>query len=431
MTWQEELRRLDEDFSSGNITADEYRVRRDQVLSSAVAPQADAGQPESAQQGQRSAEETQIVPPVSYESANPDATQVVRSSDVGPPTPMYHPGGEPPPEFPQEWQQGPPSGGFPQQGPPSGGFAQQGPPSGGFEQQSPPAGGYGAPSPPYGFPAQPQQQWGGQIEDQGLLWGGQELPAAAPPTDDWVTQGPEDESDSQSGAGKIIAGVVAVLLVAGAAFGAWWFWLRGDDEPQAQPPGGTSQTQAPTQEPPTTAPTTTTQPLPQPPAAKDRVAKNSANLVDAPGKKRGGGKFTLKDLKDNQYLPTDVVTALKEARMSEGLLLATKDGSVNIGLYSVQVKDESKTVDVAKAYAEVQDNGGVPMDRDLSMQGVPAFTNSNSAKEAVFRAVYIVHDRVVIVETFGKDRDATQSQFDSILSEQVNHAPPTDLNWYG
>lgn len=400
-------------------------MRRDQVLSSAVAPQppeqeaprpADGGQAGPAQQGQPSAEETQIVPPVSYESANPDATQVVRSSDVGPPAPMYHPGGEQPQGFQQEWHQGPPSGGFPQQGPPSGGF----------EQQSPPAGAYGAPSPPYGFPAQPQQQWGGQAEDQGLMWGGQELPAVAPPTDDWVTQGPEDESDSKGGAGKIIAGVVAVLLVAGAAFGAWWFWLRGDDEPQAQPSDGTSQTQAPTQQPTTT----TTQPLPQPPAAKDRVAKNADNLVDAPGKKRGGGKFTLKDLQDNQYLPTDVVTALKEAKMSEGLLLATKDGSVNIGLYSVQVKDESKTVDVAKAYAEVQDNGGVPMERDLSMQGVPAFTNSSSAKEAVFRAVYVVHDRVVIVETFGKDRDATQSQFDSILSDQVDHAPPTELNWY-
>ena len=37
MSWQEELRKLDEELASGRLSADDYRVRRDQVLSSAVA----------------------------------------------------------------------------------------------------------------------------------------------------------------------------------------------------------------------------------------------------------------------------------------------------------------------------------------------------------------------------------------------------------
>lgn len=69
MTWQEQLRKLDEDFSSGRISAEDYRVRRDQVLSSAVAP---------TQHGQApaSAEATQIVRPAGGQDS-PDATQVV------------------------------------------------------------------------------------------------------------------------------------------------------------------------------------------------------------------------------------------------------------------------------------------------------------------------------------------------------------------
>src|SRR3954468_24584265 len=42
VSWQDELRKLDEELAAGQISADDYRVRRDQVLSSAVASSPDS-----------------------------------------------------------------------------------------------------------------------------------------------------------------------------------------------------------------------------------------------------------------------------------------------------------------------------------------------------------------------------------------------------
>lgn len=53
MSWQEELRKLDEELAAGRLSADDYRVRRDQVLSSAVTHGDDAAGAAQAQaQGQ-------------------------------------------------------------------------------------------------------------------------------------------------------------------------------------------------------------------------------------------------------------------------------------------------------------------------------------------------------------------------------------------
>ncbi|MER6767386.1 hypothetical protein ABT266_45095, partial [Amycolatopsis sp. NPDC000746] len=67
MSWQEELRRLDEELASGRLSADDYRIRRDQVLSSAVGQQ---DQPTPPPQSQ-SADSTQVIAPVSPPSGVP------------------------------------------------------------------------------------------------------------------------------------------------------------------------------------------------------------------------------------------------------------------------------------------------------------------------------------------------------------------------
>lgn len=66
MTWQEELRKLDEDLANGSLSADAYRQRRDQILSAAVT----AAPPEApATPGQ--GDSTQIIEPVSPPSGVP------------------------------------------------------------------------------------------------------------------------------------------------------------------------------------------------------------------------------------------------------------------------------------------------------------------------------------------------------------------------
>jgi hypothetical protein len=59
------------------------------------------------------------------------------------------------------------------------------------------------------------------------------------------------------------------------------------------------------------------------------------------------------------------------------------------------------------------------------MKGVPVFSTPVDTKDAVFRAVYVLYNRVVIVETFGPDRAAVQEQFQQLLNSQVQLAPPT------
>lgn len=247
MSWQEELRNLDEELASGRLSADDYRIRRDQVLSSAVA-YGDASQqqipqpgqpPQQAQPGQPSADSTQIISPVNQpqEGDNAERTQVVPSwqqqqadpnrTQVVPPA-TSAPGG-----FPQQGQHSP-AGGFPQQGQasPAGGFPQQHPQQHGYQQQ------------------QPQQGWNTPESDAAPPWGGSDFPPISPVgSTEWVKQGPELFDDKPRGKGGKIAVIVivAVLVLGGLGVGGY-FAFSGDDDPQAG--GETNPAQSQSQAPP-------------------------------------------------------------------------------------------------------------------------------------------------------------------------------------
>ncbi len=240
MSWQEELRNLDEELASGRLSADDYRLRRDQVLSSAVAygdpaqqqvqqpgqqpqqqpfqqqpppqqPQQQTGQPNSADSTQIIApvnqppqngegERTQVVPNWQQQQADPNRTQVV--------PPMASPAGG----FPQQGQASP-AGGFPQQG--------QSSPAGGFPQQQ-----------QQGY-QQPQQQ-GWTDTDASPPWGGSDFPPISPVgSTEWVKQGPELFEDKPKGKGGKIAiiAIVAVLVLAGLGVGGYFAFSGGGDTP--------------------------------------------------------------------------------------------------------------------------------------------------------------------------------------------------------
>ncbi|OXM44470.1 flagellar basal body-associated FliL family protein [Amycolatopsis alba] len=240
VSWQEELRNLDEELASGRLSADDYRLRRDQVLSSAVAygdpaqqqvqqpgqqpqqqpfqqqpppqqPQQQTGQPNSADSTQIIApvnqppqngegERTQVVPNWQQQQADPNRTQVV--------PPMASPAGG----FPQQGQASP-AGGFPQQG--------QSSPAGGFPQQQ-----------QQGY-QQPQQQ-GWTDTDASPPWGGSDFPPISPVgSTEWVKQGPELFEDKPKGKGGKIAiiAIVAVLVLAGLGVGGYFAFSGGGDTP--------------------------------------------------------------------------------------------------------------------------------------------------------------------------------------------------------
>lgn len=246
MSWQEELRNLDEELASGRLSADDYRIRRDRVLSSAVAygdtaqpqqpatpPQPDPAQPQyqqqpPAQQPQgSSADSTQIIAPVSPPQPSAEATQIVSSADV--------PAGRT--QFVQPWQQ-----------------AQPADPNRTQVVHSP-AGGFPQPQGQGGFPPPQQNQpWNAPEQDLSPPWGGSEFPPIAPTSsNEWVKQGPEVFSDrpSRGKGGKIVLiALIAILVLGGLGVGGYFLFGKKDGSSQA---GGStpSQTQAPAPPPPT------------------------------------------------------------------------------------------------------------------------------------------------------------------------------------
>jgi hypothetical protein len=187
VNWQDELRKLDDELASGRISADDYRVRRDQVLSSSNAGGQQApgqqrwqAQPPSAGPATGS-QATQYIAPVGEppKPPNPDATQVV--------TPR-------PPDADRT----------------------QAVPSAGMGQPN-----YGPPSPAHGFqqPGPPPPPW--QVSsDQAPPWLTQS-------NDSWSRSGPEVFDETSSGKGKKVFAIIGVVLVVALIGGAvWWFGLR-------------------------------------------------------------------------------------------------------------------------------------------------------------------------------------------------------------
>jgi hypothetical protein len=392
VTWQEELRRLDEDLASGQLSADDYRARRDQVLSSAVT--SGAAEPPR-DQVDSNANETQIIRPVTPPRGNPapssaEATQIVSAAEVSGDRTQVVP----------NWQAQQPSS-----------------PARGFQQPQ-----YGTGQPPStgGFQQSPYQQppWNTSQEDVSPPWGNSDVPPAAPSrSPDWVAQGPEAFSvKHSSGKGRKVAfSALGVVVLAGLGVGIWLLFIRdsGPDTPVAAPPAQTS-----------AAPTPTVKPLPEPPATKPEPVDNTTALVSPPGTVRdGGGSFDLAKLKSSKLLPDAVITALQQGSMTSGLLKASTDGGTTIGLYALSLPTPQSASAVAQVYATTQQTGGLPANRDLSMHGVPVYATTSGA--GVFRAVYVLYSRVIIVEAFGSDRAAAQTVFKTLLAQQVTNAPPT------
>lgn len=211
VNWQDELRKLDDELASGRITADDYRVRRDQVLSSsntsgqqASAPRWQAQPPSTGPS--TGSQATQYIAPVGggdQAKPNPDATQVVTPRPADSDRTQVVPGaGMAQPNY----------------GPPS--------PAHGFQQPGPP----------------PPWQGGG---DQ----------AAAPPwvtasNDNWMHTGPEVFDETSSGKGKKVFAIIGVVLVIALIGGAvWWFGLRsgsgGGDASTSSPAPTTSSSAKP------------------------------------------------------------------------------------------------------------------------------------------------------------------------------------------
>ncbi|WP_370945959.1 flagellar basal body-associated protein FliL [Amycolatopsis sp. cg5] len=282
MSWQEELRNLDEELASGRLSADDYRVRRDQVLSSAVAygdsgqQQAQAPQqpqqqqyqqPQAPQQNQQNqpsqqnpqqpnAESTQIIAPVSPPQGNPSAesTQIVSSADVAPERTQVV----------NSWQQQ-------QHADPNRTQVVPNSPAGGFQQPHSPAGGFQQPQ-----QYQQQPAWNAPDQDVAPPWGGSDFPPIAPAgSSEWVKQGPEvfEDRTGRGKGGKIaVIVVVALLVLAGLGVGGYFLFKPSGENTEAD------KTPAP-------APTSQNSPPPKPKSPSELLLEKIPNPSGEPDPK--------------------------------------------------------------------------------------------------------------------------------------------------
>jgi hypothetical protein len=266
--------------------------------------------------------------------------------------------------------------------------------------------------PPWAQQQQHQQQPGGQAAPP---WG-QEFDPVVPPDMNWMRTGPEAfEQGTPKKRGKVIGIAIAGVLVVGLGVAAF-FYFTGNKDDLNNPPLANTTSQVPT---------ATTVPLPEPPPTKAEPVDATATLVDPPGTTRGGGgQFNADTLQNGGLLPKPVVTAWVDAGFKQGLLKTTVNDPVTYGLFAIDFPDTDSAIKAAKAYQQAQLAGSLQTLPEMSMKGVPVYTSGEGA-DPVYRGVYVVYGRVVIVEAFGKDRQAVQAGFREVLNKQVTLAPPT------
>ncbi|WP_326567529.1 hypothetical protein VSH64_37720 [Amycolatopsis rhabdoformis] len=388
MSWQEELRRLDEELASGRLSADDYRIRRDQVLSSAVGQQ---DQP-APQQPNPSADSTQIITPVSPPQGMP---QQQAPQQPAPQQPPADPSAERT-QAVQPWQMQQHSDPArteyvqPQQQPPQ---AQYSPP-GGFQQPASPAGGF------------PQQTpWNAADSDQSPPWGGGDLPPLGPSGNDSFRQGPEFFTEKPKGGnGKKIGAIVgAVVVLAAIAFGAYWLWGRGTSTAE-QPPA------QPTQQAPSSAP--------KPP---DPMAV--ADLPGAAEKYDSIKNFT--QIPALNYLTSDELSTYEAAQASDvKFVVHDLGGGARVIVMLTKVSSPSAAQSAASKLLATQIRNDA-----TRVDGAPdgVFVTSVDAKDSTPAQIrgHYVHDNVVVrIEvTAPGSLQTAKTNFDSILAAQLKALP--------
>lgn len=408
VSWQEELRRLDEELAAGQLSADEYRTRRDQVLSSAVGVQ-DQQPPQAPSP---SADATQVIAPVSPPGGTPQAqpnqpgdaerTQAVSWQAQQPHTgagatafvppvqsqPFSPPGGFVPPPNPDD---------NPERTQVVRNTGEYQPNYQGYSQQPPPA----------------QQGWN-QVPPGAAAppWGTQDTGAPHDPNDlSWMRQGPESYFETKSGSGKkkVITIVAAVLVVLLAGFAIWWFGLRSDSSSVAGPPSAGNSTSA--------APST---PAPPPTVAPTRVPP-------MPGKASSkNGTLSVDDAVQNEFLVGAEATSIKAA----GAAYVTCQTSTNNPFDYTVLLVNTKSVEDANRLAQalqkpasstglqpVADHAGLP-------QSVSVF-KAVLSDHTTYRAVYVSGAAVVRVDVNQAPATdtAVTKEFEGVMKAMLENVP--------
>ncbi|MBO0840824.1 MAG: hypothetical protein J2O49_08400 [Sciscionella sp.] len=411
MSWQDEQRKLSEELSRGEISAEEYRARRDQLLAaanpaanpamnSAVNPSLTSGlnsQPNPAagpmapQPGQGPVDATQTLRPVGY----PDPGGQQSAQQPGPAAP----GGDPAADRTQAIS--------PQQMVAGGGSADAertqavAMPGGGSDPERTQTVAMG------GRRAGGAKQQAQQDSDDEPLWGGAEFPPlVSSGSSDWLKQGPEvfaPANEQKPKKGKIIMVVAAVVVLAAIAFGAYWLWGRGG--------GAKNNNDHPAQP----NPSSSSAPAPADPLAIGTLPCD-ASPTDIPD-----AKTTFP--KTKAFLPAELKAyddaGITKARVEQCQL---GDGSKVI-IVAAEVDNANKAEIAASQLQGVQ-----LQNKNVAVPGTPAGVkeakiDKNGAGMAQIRAHYVHEDVVERIEVQGKTPAAAAKDFKTVLDAELKASP--------
>lgn len=399
MSWQEELRRLDEELASGRLSADDYRIRRDQVLSSAVGQQ----DPPPPQQAPTSADSTQVIAPVSPPHGVP---QPPAQQPPMPPQPVGDQSAERTQavSWQQQQQQTPHADVSrteyvqPQQQPPQPQYS----PAGGFPQTPPQ-------SPPTGFPQSQQAPWNAPEGDQSPPWGGGNDLGGGGSDSEWgVRQGPEFFSDKpkKGGNGKKIGAIVGVVVVLAAiAFGAYWLWGRDSGNGGGQPTAG-----------PTQQPASSSAPKPPDPMA----------LGAMPGQAETHDDITSFSQVDGlKYLNPQELSAYQSAGAGKvKFVVYHLDNGDRITLFLAQATSANAAKTAAEKLEQIQVTNGAKRDSSAP-DGVYVTTIDEKDGQSAQARGHYAHGKVIVrIEASGPGSlSQAKTDFTSALNAQLTALP--------
>lgn len=379
MSWQDELQRLDSALAAGQISADEYRTRRDRVIAQASGQESgEAAQPAP------SAEPTHVFrpvqPPQGPEGGDPtqfvsgnqgqgqdhpgDRTQVVSgnqdadSTQVVPGAAATHPPRFPPPQPLPPWETG--------------------------------------------HPQQPNMS-------QQPPWANEDLPPEFG-SQSWPRQGPEIFEEQGGGnTGKVIAIVVAVVLVLGGAGAAIWFFALKDNGSSPQGGGNTSQTEGPKK---------TEEPPPPP------------DIPDGPFIELDGEDVLNRTVPMEQALtekrPTEKeAQLLQSVGVSEVGMLVTDEDGLRRGIWAFKVGDGGDPAAVLTAMDQFYEQAKYELVSQENGVLVRKLAAPSPDKPTVYRAHFVVDGGYMVrVEVYGTDSANVESTFTDILTAETDEFPP-------
>ncbi|HEX2130618.1 MAG TPA: hypothetical protein VHH15_03595 [Actinophytocola sp.] len=395
MSWQDELRRLDEELAAGRISADDYRSRRDHILSTAVSPGSEppAGASES----------TTMMPPVQpgqpqpgqagQQGADADKTQVVSARDVDADRTQSVAGWRAtPPDDPNRTQVVP---GVPPQAQLGARPLRPAPPA----HPSSPPGGFQQPNQP---PNQPPWQ---NEEDLAPPWAGQDFPPlAAASTPDWVRQGPEVfESEKKSSPAKVFGIIAIVVVLLGVAAGAYFLFRPDENSTTADPSEGND-----------------------PPPASETVPPSEEEpqgpIVELPGDEQNMSKVeTFADVEKIDYLAPQEIQVYKKGGAEASAFAVSLDNGVQVIVLYTTMESEQAAIAARDALAALQLK--FTLKEIEAPTGVLASRNETAENGPLTRAHFTSGSDLIRIQTQGEDGAAASQVFEDVLADQLEQSP--------